>query len=476
MQSLLESTWQNVEPVLRSRVGAAAFESWLAPLRPLAMERGTLHFEAPSRLIAERVEQFHRALLEAELSREFGTAIRVSIQARPDVLGRSELEVGPTQPIVDPSNRTAWLVLQALREGRPLPANLFLFHGTRGTGKTFLLAAWRAIRSRGAVPAAAHRSAQVKSPGDRSGNRIRDHLDQLGLGERGAAGLDPVDAARAMHAGAAGSVGSVGDAPAQRPAERLRVPQILEFDGPRLIRAFQVAIREQRVEGFVEELCADRDLLVDEVHRLAGHERIQREFAKVLERRADLVHPTLLASRHHPHDIRDLEPGLATWMLSGFVTRLEEPGPEARLAYLRALEGPRSQNGRADAIERLAREVKGGYPELKRAWLIDRHARPELQRHYFELIDPRSTFERIRDEIVERYDVPVDELVGSSQRRRVSHARKVLSWLCVQDGLSRAEVGRYMGRTRAAISYAIKSLEKDMDDDPALRRELEGLR
>ncbi len=470
MQSLLESTWRNVEPVLRSRVGAAAFESWLAPLRPLAMERGTLHFEAPSRLIAERVEQFHRALLEAELSREFGTSIRVSIQARPDVLGRSELEVGPTQPIVDPSNRTAWLVLQALREGRPLPANLFLFHGARGTGKTFLLAAWRAIRSRGAVPAAAHPSAQAGPTGDRSGNRIRDHLDQLGLGDRATGGLDPVDAARAMHAGAA------GDRPAQRPAERRRVPQLLEFDGPRLIRAFQVAIREQRVEGFVEELCADRDLLVDEVHRLAGHERIQREFAKVLERRADLVYPTLLASRHHPHDIRELEPGLATWMLSGFVTRLEEPGPEARLAYLRALEGPRSQNGRADAIERLAREVKGGYPELKRAWLIDRHARPELQRHYFELIDPRSTFERIRDEIVERFDVPVDELVGSSQRRRVSHARKVLSWLCVQDGLSRAEVGRYMGRTRAAISYAIKSLEKDMDEDPALRRELEGLR
>ena len=55
-------------------------------------------------------------------------------------------------------------------------------------------------------------------------------------------------------------------------------------------------------------------------------------------------------------------------------------------------------------------------------------------------------------------------------------ARKVLSFLCVQDGLSRAEVGRFMsGRTRAAVSYMTRSLAQDMAQKPEVRALVEGL-
>ncbi|MBK8976854.1 MAG: AAA family ATPase [Planctomycetes bacterium] len=399
MQALLDSTWKNIEPALRGRVGAAVFESWLAVLRPLAMERGVFYLEAPSRLVAERVQQFHSELLEAELSREFGTRVGVSIQARPDASLIADVEVGPSRPIVDPSNRTAWLALRALLEGRELPSTQFLFHGPRGTGKTFLLAWWRSARRQ----------------------------------------------------------------------------RVAWFDGEGLVRAFQSAFREHRVEGLRAELAGDADLVIDELHRIAGHERIQRELAKVLELRAERDLVTVLASRHHPHELRDCDPSLATWLLAGFVVRLELPSHDARLAYLRALEGPRSQNGRADPIERLAREVRGSYPELKRAWLFERNAQPQLRDHYFQLIDPRSAFERVRDRVAEKFGVPADELVGQSQRRVVSHARKVLSWLCVRSGLSRAEVGRYLGRTRAAISYSIRSLTDELENDAEQRRDLEGM-
>jgi chromosomal replication initiation ATPase DnaA len=400
MQALLEATWERVQPALRAVVGEAVHEAWLAGLRPLALERGVLHFEAPNRMVCERVDQLYRDLLEREVSKEFGTRISIALVPAPESLVPDALEVGPTRPVVDASNKTAWLVVQALLEGRSLPSKLFLFHGPAGCGKSFLLDWWRQ----------AHRG------------RTR------------------------------------------------------WFDGPQLVKAFQTALRERRVAALREELCEDVDLVVDEVHRLAGHLRIQQELAKVLEVRAELDAPTLLASRWHPRDIRDLDDGLCTWLLAGFVTRLEAPGVQGRLAFLRALEGTRSRNGRSDAILRLAREVQGSYPDLRRAWALDRHrSYPYIERKYFELIDPRRAFDRARDKVAAAFGIEGDELCGSTQRRSVSQARKVLCWLCVKSGLSRAEVGRYLGRTRAAISYGIKSLEDELLADEALRREVENL-
>ncbi|MHC5062995.1 MAG: DnaA N-terminal domain-containing protein [Planctomycetota bacterium] len=396
MQSLLQETWSRIEPELRARTGEAVFDAWLAELRPMAMERGILHLEAKNRLVCERVTQMFSGLIAECLSSEFGTAIAVAVEpVHEGLLG--ELEVSPSQPIVDNSNRTAFLALRALLEERSLPSPLFLFHGQSGAGKSFLLDWW------------------------------------LGLyGKR-----------------------------CQR------------FTAAQLSRAYQACFKERRVGEFRAELCADRPLMVDEVHRLSGQPRIQEEFATVLEERAKLEVPTLLGSRWHPREIWRIGARLRTWLGSGMVTQIELPGPEARLRYLRALEGPPSRNGRASFIENLAREVKGSYPELRRAWAMQKHGRGS---RYWELIDPRSTFDRFADRVADALGVSVDEMVGQSQSRRISMARKTLAWVCVQQGLSRAEIGRFLGgRTRAAISYGIKTLNKRLEGEPELRRQIESL-
>ena len=63
------------------------------------------------------------------------------------------------------------------------------------------------------------------------------------------------------------------------------------------------------------------------------------------------------------------------------------------------------------------------------------------------------------------------------EAQAVSRARKVLAMACRQHGLSGSEVGRFLnGRTRAAISYMVRSLEKELERSPELRAQLEGLR
>ncbi|MEC9048845.1 MAG: DnaA N-terminal domain-containing protein [Planctomycetota bacterium] len=409
MLPLLEDSWSRVQAKMRERVGVATFDAWLQGLRPVLLERGTVYLEAESRLAADRVRALFRASIAEVLSEDFGTDLKVEIQAQ-QVDRFDALEVSPQRPVIDDGNRTAHLVLQSLipaqsrlpYDGAPagaklVPANLYLFHGPSGVGKTFLLKWWRE----------------------------------------------------------------------QMPT------RALWFDLSELLKVFQRVHQDKRVPQLHQELTAELPLVIDEAHRIAGKPKLQSFLHQVLEARAVDGAPTILASRWHPKDVRDLDPSLQSAWMAGFVAGIERPGPLGRLRYLRALEGSPSRNGRAPQIEALAQKTVGGYPELRAAWAQSRGA--TLPPRYLELIDPRTVFQRVRERVAERLDVSAADLCGKSQSRALSRARKVLAKLCQLQGLKGSEIGNFLGRTRAAVSYMVLSLEKEMQKAPELRQLIEEL-
>lgn len=420
MLLLLEECWSRVQDALRVRVGVATYEAWIEGLRPVLLERSTIYLEADTRLAADRVRALFSSTLAEVLSKDFGTELKIEIQARePDRF--EELEVSPQRPIIDDGNRTAFLVLQSLlpanrrradtvelgaerwefggdvQTDRLVPSSLYVFHGPPGVGKSFLLRWWR---------------------------------EQMPL--------------RSMW-----------------------------FDLPDLLRAFQRVHQDKRVPELHEELCANLPLVIDEVHRIAHKPALQAFLQSVLRTREANGAPTIFSSRWHPREVRDLDASLSSSLLAGFVAAIERPSALGRLRYLRALEGKPSRNGRAQQIESLAQKVTGSYPEIRVAWAASRgHTLPP---RYLELIDPARVFGRVRDRIAERYGISTSDLCGKGQGRALSRARKVMALLCQEQGLSGGEIGRFLRRTRAAVSYMLLSLQKELDKSPELRREVEEL-
>ena len=404
MLAILQEVWVRSQPRLRAQVGDAAYDAWLDGLRPLALERSVCYLEAKSKMACDRVQRLFLPLLETLLSEEIGTRVQVSVMPAPEAQAPEQLEIGPTQPLVDAGNRTATLVLSALADVHKratLPSPQVLMYGPPGTGKTFLLRWWAASLPR-------------------------------------------------------------------RP---------FYLAGEEITHTYQATFREHRAAGLTEELSGVDCLALDELHRCGGQARVQAELTKVLRARADAGRPTVIAARFHPREIWKLDPVLESVLMSGFVTALELPGLEARLRYVRALEGPASRNGLADAVEKLARDTHGGYRDLRRLWLAQRagHA-PELHGRYLQLVEPRAAFDRLLARVCGKLGVEPGEVAGRSQSRTASFARQAVAHLCVLEGLSRAEVGRFLGRrSRAAISYAIKTLHARMADSEAIRRQVAEL-
>lgn len=401
MLDLLSETWERIQVDLRGRVGDAAYQSWLADLRPLALERSVCYLEAANRMSCDRILKLFAPLLEELLSAGIGTKVAVDITPKPESLMSDVLDVSPSRPVVDESNRTAFLVLKSfLEQTGDLPSPLYYFHGPSGVGKSFLMNWWRDMMPGGAA----------------------------------------------------------------------------FYDGLSLRKAFQIKVRDRGLDGLREELLCEKPIVIDGLHRFSSYLRVQRELTTILKQRQERSLLTLLTSRWHPREIWELDPVLASLMLSGFVTEIGIPGHVARLHYLRALEGSPSRNGRAKAVESMARDVRGTYKDLQHAWTVERNGLRHHEDKYFKLIDPGREFARLRDRVAERLGIPVDDLTGKSQIRRVALGRQILAWLAVQAGLSQAEIGRHMnGRSRAAISYCIKTIEKRMAQSSEVRHTVEGL-
>lgn len=401
MLDLLSDTWERIQPDLRGLVGDSVYQSWLAGLRPLALERSVCYLEASNRMACHRVQLLYVPLLEDLLTAGIGTKVSVDITPKPESVLSDALDVSPSRPVVDGSNSTAFLVLKSLIEQNlGLPTPLYYFHGAAGVGKSFLMNWWRDSMPGGAV----------------------------------------------VH------------------------------DGLALRKAFQIKVRDRSLDELREELLCQKPIVIDGVHRFTNYTRAQRELTNILKQRLELSLLTLLTSRWHPHDIWELDPRMTSLMLSGFVAEIDAPGHAARLHYLRALEGSPSHNGRAQSVEAMARDVRGTYSDLQQAWAVERNGLRHHEHQYFKLIDPGREFLRLRDRVSDRLGISVEDLIGRNQTRRITLARQILAWLAVRAGLSQAEIGRHMDcRSRAAISYCIKTIEKRMAESVEVRHTVEGL-
>jgi chromosomal replication initiator protein len=242
------------------------------------------------------------------------------------------------------------------------------------------------------------------------------------------------------------------------------------WEGLDFYKVVSGTLRAGEFGEFRKSLLQIKLLVLDEVHRLRGKHRTQEELCLLMDEWMARGTQVLFLGRHHPNEIRDIGPGLASRFLGGFTVEMRSPSPAAREEFLRRA---------GFSPLRAQREL----PQAGRPRLSYRDLDRMLQHHRKGGTIERSAaeespcrVENCLERVAVAFGLDVSEIHSRSSCRKVSLPRQVSVYLLRREGKSHSELARTFGwKSASSVHYAIQRIEERMAKDRKFREIVERL-
>ncbi|MEM7166987.1 MAG: chromosomal replication initiator protein DnaA [Planctomycetota bacterium] len=250
---------------------------------------------------------------------------------------------------------------------------------------------------------------------------------------------------------------------------------------------FVQSLRKGNLDAFRNKFHNLEALVLDDVQILENKVKTQLELLHIL----DAIHgrggQVICASDMRPRTIPNLHEQLQGRFISGLVCKVEAPDFGARLAILRgeaarvAVDVPESALHRiADAFSGNVRELIGAFVRVAAFGSLIQE--PLTEDRVQSILDEQVwnqrrgvTLDGIVELVASRFGHTPDTLRSRSRVRSVSEARQLAIYLArVLTEHSLAELGTYFGgRNHATVNFAFRRVEKRIQDERPLGREVE---
>ena len=230
-------------------------------------------------------------------------------------------------------------------------------------------------------------------------------------------------------------------------------------------------------------------LLIDDIHFLAGKERLQEEFFHTFNTLFDAHRQVVMTSDKPASEIVGLEQRLVSRFEWGLVTEMEAPDLETRMAILRQQLGKSGASLGDHVVLFIAEKIRSNIRRLEGALtraisygsLTGHDLTMEALQHLLrDMIDDdlqeNLTCSTIQKTVAQHYDIRLADMVGTRRSRAISGPRQVAMYLCRKlTDSSLPQIGASFNRTHATVLHACRNIEKKLPDDPELKRTINGL-
>ena len=250
------------------------------------------------------------------------------------------------------------------------------------------------------------------------------------------------------------------------------------------------AIREDRMTSFRDRYRGIDLLLVDDIQFIAGKERTQEEFFHTFNALYESGKQIVVSSDRPPKDIPTLENRLRSRFEWGLITDIQAPEFETRIAILNMNAEYRGVKVPAEVIDYIARHATSNIRELEGALVrvivfasmnnvpLSRQMAAKALSDVFAPSDVTPTMQDVLRVTAQRFGLEPGDLTSKGRRQELVTPRQIAMYL-IRDLTSHSfpEIGEFFGgRDHSTVLYAVRKVQKRIDDDPDLEKQVAGIR
>ena len=251
------------------------------------------------------------------------------------------------------------------------------------------------------------------------------------------------------------------------------------------------AIRYRTTEEFRAKYRSVDILLVDDIQFIAGKESTEEEFFHTFNSLHEMSKQIVICSDRPPKAIVSLEERLRSRFEWGLIADIQPPDLETRMAILRVKADLLRYRVPDDIIAYIAgrvqtniRELEGclnrlmAYQQLHRTELTMDVARAAMSSLGNDARETRLTSQQIAEAVAEYYHISLEAMCGKQRDKHIVTPRQIAMYLMRQETqASLLEIGQiFGGRDHSTVLHACEKIERDVNLNPALRREIVAIR
>ncbi|NCC50926.1 MAG: chromosomal replication initiator protein DnaA [Spartobacteria bacterium] len=249
------------------------------------------------------------------------------------------------------------------------------------------------------------------------------------------------------------------------------------------------ALQKGGLVGFRKKYRNTDLLLIDDIHFLAGKERMQEEFFHTFNTLFDNHKQIVLTSDRPASEIAGLEHRLVSRFEWGLVTELEAPDIETRIAILRKKREELKLSLSDDVLVYIAEHIRSNIRRLEGA-LIRATSYTSLTGRALSLANLESllrdtldqerqealTIEQIQRTVADYYDIRLADMTSNRRPQSIAFPRQVAMYLCRNmTNYSLPAIGEAFARNHATVMHACKLVTTRINKDAEFRHNLSVL-
>jgi chromosomal replication initiator protein len=251
------------------------------------------------------------------------------------------------------------------------------------------------------------------------------------------------------------------------------------------------AIRYRTTEEFRAKYRSVDILLVDDIQFIAGKESTEEEFFHTFNSLYELSKQIVICSDRPPKAIVSLEERLRSRFEWGLIADIQPPDLETRMAILRVKADVLRYRVPDDVIAYMAgrvqtniRELEGclnrlrAYQQLHRMDLTMEVARAAMSSLGEDVREFRLNSRQIAEVVAEFYHISLEAMCGKQRDKHIVMPRQIAMYLIRQETqVSLLEIGQlFGGRDHSTVLHACEKIDRAININPTLRREIVAIR